>query len=94
MRKEDPGERFPWKRLADEGLALAPYAGPPTLDLSYDDALRLLVAIGYEIAEVAPGRPGPAAAILAFQRRFCPQALGQGVSPLTKAAIREAAGRG
>ena len=92
MRKEDPGERFPWSRLAAEGLALAPYAGPPDPSLAYDEAIVLLRKIGYEVAEAAPGKPAPAAAVLAFQRRFCPQALGQGLDPQTKAAIRHAAG--
>lgn len=86
-RKEDPGERFPWARLAAEGLALAPYAGQPDASIPYDGALKALRAIGYEIAEAAPGRPAPAAAILAFQRRFCPRALGQGMDPLTRAAL-------
>lgn len=91
LRKEDPGERFPWKRLAAEGLALPPYDGAPDPSLPYDEAVRLLREIGYEVPDVAPGRPGPAAAVLAFQRRFCPAALGQGINPLTKAAIRHIA---
>jgi N-acetylmuramoyl-L-alanine amidase len=87
MRKEDPGERFPWARLAAEGLALAPYAGPPDSSIAYDQSILDLREIGYEVAEAAPGKPAAAAPILAFQRRFCPQDLGQGMSPLTKAAI-------
>lgn len=87
MRKEDPGERFPWARLAEKGLAIGPYDGEADAAIAYDDAVRLLRAIGYEVPETAPGKPAPAAAVLAFQRRFCPRALGQGMSPLTKAAI-------
>lgn len=92
-RKEDPGERFPWARLAAEGLAIAPYEGGADADIPYADALSALRAIGYEIADVAPGKPAPAAAILAFQRRFCPTALGQGLDPLTRAAAIEIARR-
>jgi N-acetylmuramoyl-L-alanine amidase len=91
LRKEDPGERFPWKRLAAEGLAPPPYVGVPDPSLSYEDAILLLRRIGYEVPDVAPGRPGPAAALLAFQRRFCPEALAQGFNPLTKAALRHTA---
>lgn len=85
-RKEDPGEKFPWARLAAEGLAVPPYDGAPDPAIPYEDALAALRGIGYEVLDVAPGRPAPAAAILAFQRRFCPRALGQGMDPLTKAA--------
>ncbi len=81
-RKEDPGELFPWKRFADAGLAIGPYEGAPDPSISYEDALSALGAIGY----AAPaGRHG--AALLAFQRRFAPSALGQGFNPLTKAAL-------
>lgn len=85
-RKEDPGEKFPWARLAAEGLAVAPYDGPPDKGIPYEEALAALRAIGYEVMDVAPGKPAPAAALLAFQRRFCPRSLGQGMDPLTKAA--------
>ncbi|WP_425409549.1 N-acetylmuramoyl-L-alanine amidase [Hyphococcus sp.] len=83
-RKEDPGEKFPWVRLAAAGLALAPFSGDPKDGeaVSYDDALGALVEIGYD------AKPGDhAAALVAFQRRFCPQSLGQGFDPRTKAAL-------
>jgi N-acetylmuramoyl-L-alanine amidase len=90
-RKDDPGEKFPWARLAAEGLAIAPYDGPPDPSVPYAEALAALRAIGYEVADAAPGVPAAAAAILAFQRRFCPTALGRGMNPLTKAALIYAA---
>jgi len=84
-RKEDPGEKFPWARLAAEGLAIGPYDGGPkeggTL-FTYEEALEALAAIGYD----APAGDH-ASALLAFQRRFCPGALGQGFDPRTKAAL-------
>ncbi len=85
-RKEDPGEKFPWARLAKEGLALAPYEGSAEAGLfvSYEDALTALYEIGYD----AP-KGDHAAALLAFQRRFCPASLGQGFDPRTKAALIE-----
>ncbi len=89
QRKEDPGELFPWKRLAAEGLAIGPYEGEPDPTIAYDDALSMLRAIGYDAPDKAH-----AAAVVAFQRRFCPQALAQGFSPLTKAALRWAAATG
>lgn len=83
-RKEDPGEKFPWARFAEAGLALAPYNGDGSEGeaVSYDSALSMLQGLGYD----AP--PGDhAAALLAFQRRFCPVSLGQGFDRRTKAAL-------
>lgn len=88
QRKEDPGEFFPWKRLAEEGLAIGPFEGNPDSSITYDDALFMLRAIGYDAPDKAH-----AAALVAFQRRFCPEALAQGFSPLTKAALKWAAQR-
>ncbi|PQA89104.1 N-acetylmuramoyl-L-alanine amidase [Hyphococcus luteus] len=83
-RKEDPGEKFPWKKLSDEGLALAPFEGDAKAGeaVTFEAALEALSAIGYDanLGDYAAG-------LLAFQRRFCPQALGQGFDPLTRAAL-------
>ncbi|MEZ5893704.1 MAG: N-acetylmuramoyl-L-alanine amidase [Parvularculaceae bacterium] len=83
-RKDDPGEKFPWGRLAKEGLALPQFEGDAKAGekINYIDALNALPLIGYD----APERDH-AAALLAFQRRFCPQSLGQGFDPRTKAAL-------
>lgn len=86
QRKEDPGELFPWDRLAREGLAIEPYPGKENHDVTYDEALAYLRAIGYDAPDKAH-----AAALVAFQRRFCPKALAQGFSPLTKGALKWAA---
>jgi N-acetylmuramoyl-L-alanine amidase len=61
-RKEDPGEHFPWKRLVDAGVAIAPKAGalPPA------DAHAVLTRFGYDVDA------DKAAVVRAFQRRFRP----------------------
>lgn len=81
-RKEDPGELFPWARLSDAGLAIGPYTSEAIEPLAYEDALEQLARIGYRFDPRTP-----AAAVLAFQRRFCPAELGQGLSPKTRSAI-------
>ena len=81
-RKEDPGEKFPWSLLAASGHCITPYDGEGDEGIAYEDALAALAAIGYD----AP-LGDHAAALLAFQRRMCPQALGQGFNGLTKAAL-------
>ncbi|MEL6789197.1 MAG: N-acetylmuramoyl-L-alanine amidase [Pseudomonadota bacterium] len=85
-RKEDPGEKFPWDRLSAEGLAIGTFQGGFDASgedaLSYSEAILSLRDIGYDVPD-----NHHAAAVLAFQRRFCPAALGQGINPLTKAAI-------
>lgn len=88
QRKEDPGELFPWGKLAAAGVAIGRYDGDEDPGISYEEALALLRTIGYDAPDKAH-----AAALVAFQRRFCPQALAQGFSPLTKAALKWAAGR-
>lgn len=63
-RKRDPGQRFPWKALADTGVALWPWRPlpmPPTGDLS-----PLLERYGYDVHD-------PHAALIAFQRHFRPR---------------------
>ena len=70
-RKQDPGEWFPWQRLAEEGIGLWPPAGLPPPD---GDAMAglpaLLECIGY-----ASG-PAPET-VQAFHRRFLPENLGR-----------------
>ncbi|MDB5713520.1 MAG: N-acetylmuramoyl-L-alanine amidase [Sphingomonadales bacterium] len=68
-RKQDPGELFPWNRLAKLRLAL-PRPTKNLMDPHWSDAgfLLALQRFGYEIAD-------PLAATVAFQRRFRPELL-------------------
>jgi N-acetylmuramoyl-L-alanine amidase len=68
-RKQDPGELFPWNRLARLRLAL-PRPTKNLMDPHWSDAgfLLALQRFGYEIAD-------PFAATVAFQRRFRPELL-------------------
>jgi N-acetylmuramoyl-L-alanine amidase len=66
-RKQDPGELFPWNRLARLRLAL-PRPTKNLMDPLWTDAgfLLALERFGYGVAD-------PTAAVVAFQRRFRPE---------------------
>ena len=63
-RKQDPGELFDWKRLADKGLSVWPET--PGRAIEPANARRYLSEIGYD-----PEAP-LADVVSAFQRRFVP----------------------
>lgn len=68
-RKRDPGERFPWARLARLRLAL-PRPTRNLLDPQWTGAgfLLALERFGYDVTD-------PMAATMAFQRRFRPELI-------------------
>jgi N-acetylmuramoyl-L-alanine amidase len=93
-RKADPGELFPWERLAGAGFGLWPEpisVLPGTPDLGA--AFRRLSEIGYPVpvtellgADLLEPSSGATDVITAFQRRFRPQNV-DGVLDLETAAI-------
>jgi N-acetylmuramoyl-L-alanine amidase len=82
-RKEDPGERFPWKKLAEAGIGVWPEPSRPEPWMmhgaSYGDAgvtvermQQDLAAIGYKIAVTGKFDDATGAVVRAFQRRWRP----------------------
>ena len=64
-RKSDPGELFPWVRLAGEGVGLWPAEAAPELDCTFEAGLR---RFGYGIQPDAD--PSFEQVSMAFQRHF------------------------
>ncbi len=92
-RKQDPGERFDWARLARAGVGLWPFTDLGTPSGPSEHAMgtvqELLRAFGYGVA-VTGGLDGPTmAAVEAFQRHFRP-ALVQGFPDLNTVRRLEA----
>jgi len=72
VRKTDPGELFPWTRLARAGCAWMP--GPEPGATPIQDLVSTLAQIGYQTGN-EKGDPETRAALFAFQRRFLPENL-------------------
>jgi N-acetylmuramoyl-L-alanine amidase len=82
-RKQDPGERFPWARLAAAGIGLWPGEAPAAVDEvppiaagEAGDGVRALRAtlrrIGYQVAPDGPADAALATVLAAFQRHWAP----------------------
>ncbi len=81
-RTEDPGEKFEWEALAQNGVGLWP-ADIPDLGTtgavrdaaSLRDVRAALTHIGYRVAPAGPLDPALAAVLRAFQRHWRPEAV-------------------
>jgi N-acetylmuramoyl-L-alanine amidase len=85
-RKEDPGELFPWKRLAEAGIGLWPARARPEPWMMHGASLgdagmtvegfqRDLAAIGYKISVTGTFDEATAVVARAFQRHWRPGSI-------------------
>ena len=75
QRKQDPGELFPWQRLAAAGIGLWPdfaAAEPAGASLAVDAAQRALARIGYEVEVTGTLDAAATSVLAAFQRHWRP----------------------
>lgn len=79
-RKQDPGELFPWKRLASKSVGIWPTDITSFDAVSVDDAENILEGIGYDTADFD-------AAVVAFQRHFHTDSLGKGLDEMTRRSL-------
>ena len=74
-RKADPGEKFPWKRLADAGVSIWPEEFPHPDTSTGDATIRMqerLAKLGYSVTASGMVDEATKVALVAFQRRFRP----------------------
>lgn len=68
LRKQDPGERFDWQRMAAAGVGLWPNLDGSAGSVAEAAVSRSLHQIGYDISDVS-------VAVTAFQRHYRPRLI-------------------
>ncbi len=92
-RKVDPGEKFPWQRLAEHGVGIWADGTKATLK-GVPDAVKvqgLLDRIGYKIEKTGSFGENTTAVIKAFQRHYRPVRVDGMIDAETMAAMQEIA---
>ena len=91
-RKQDPGERFPWARLASAGHGVWPASAPrgsaDARGAAGADIAADLIAVGYDPALIRDRQAGTAALVAAFQRHWAPHRWDGVVDAQTSARVR------
>lgn len=96
-RKNDPGEKFPWRRLADAGVGLwvepAPLAdgrtlGPGANGAAVRDLQAALAEYGYGIRASGSYDEATRIVVAAFQRHFRPARIDGLADPSTVATLQ------
>lgn len=88
-RKQDPGELFPWQRLAEAGIGIWP--GSVDDDASDEDPAALqtdLAALGYGLEVTGRLDAATARVVAAFQRHWRQQRVDGQADPQTRAVLK------
>jgi len=72
LRKQDPGERFDWRRLARAGIGIWPEDATASPPRTIAEMQMALVQIGYDVPRSEVLDEDTRAALTAFQRHFRP----------------------
>lgn len=85
-RKADPGEKFPWKKLADASVSVWPRPNDAPLDNDdpISDVQQSLARIGYDVRQTGVMDAATKTALIAFQRRFRPSDISGAVDEETR----------
>ena len=89
-RKQDPGELFPWQRLAGEGIGLWP-ENVTVADNNEIDILALqknLAVFGYDIKPTSENDEATRAVVMAFQRHWQPRKVDGEAGAMTLAILQ------
>lgn len=88
-RKLDPGEKFPWRRLAEAGVSIWPEVieTPPRDEEYVAHAQQQLAAFGYDVRASGFADAETKAALMAFQRRFRPSQIDGVLDDETRALL-------
>lgn len=88
-RKADPGEKFPWAKLAEAGVSVWPHNVQPPLasDDPVAQAQQQLAVIGYGVEQTGVMNAATKAALVAFQRRFRPANLDGALDDETRSLL-------
>src|SRR5262245_45673144 len=97
-RKRDPGEKFPWKALADSGIGLwvkpapADQAGatftPGDTNPAIEETQALLANYGYDVTATGHLDGATRDTVAAFQRHFRPQRVDGFIDASTTATLK------